>query len=168
MTTTKKAKNTIILDHEHNKLVMTKTFAKKSTDVRSDEYRILQEVRNAYPTYAVITREIKKNKDKESYKGLTYAYMRKYIDTVEENEESRVAAHAEMDRMVLISQCHSQSKRYPVIKKWFLDKYPEVKKFGVPKEEASAEEETAEVYETVVLPAKTTINVADFPTSKTA
>ena len=160
MTTTKKAKNTIILDHENNKLVMTKTFAKKSTDVRSEEYKILQEVRNAYPTYAVITREIKKNKDKESYKGLTYAYMREYIKTVEKNEEIREAVNAEMDRLILISQCHSQSKRYPVIKKWFLEKYPEVKQFGVPKqEEASAEEETAEVIETVVMPAKVNANV---------
>ena len=67
------------IDHENNKLVMTKTFAKKSTDVRSEEYKILQEVRNAYPTYAVITREIKKNSKKKSYRGLTYAYMREYI-----------------------------------------------------------------------------------------
>jgi len=59
----------------------------------------------------------------------------------------------------LISQCHSQSKRYPVIKKWFLEKYPEVKKFGVPKEEASAEDETAEVIETVMMPAKVNANV---------
>jgi len=155
--TTKKAKNTIILDHENGRLIMTKTFAKKAADVRSEEYEILQRVRNDYPTYIVVVREIKKNKNKESYKGLTYAYMRKYIDTVEENEEIKEAVHAEMDRMVLISQCHSQSKRYPVIKKWFLEKYPEVKKFGVPKEEASAEDEAAEVYETVVMPAKVNV-----------
>ena len=159
MTTTKKAKNTIILDHENGRLIMTKTFAKKAADVRSEEYEILQRVRNDYPTYIVVVREIKKNKNKESYKGLTYAYMRKYIDTVEENEEIKEAVHAEMDRMVLISQCHSQSKRYPVIKKWFLEKYPEVKKFGVPKEEASAEDETAEVIETVMMPAKVNANV---------
>jgi len=157
--TTKKAKNTIILDHENGRLIMTKTFAKKAADVRSEEYEILQRVRNDYPTYIVVVREIKKNKNKESYKGLTYAYMRKYIDTVEENEEIKEAVHAEMDRMVLISQCHSQSKRYPVIKKWFLEKYPEVKKFGVPKEEASAEDETAEVIETVMMPAKVNANV---------
>ena len=157
--TTKKAKNTIILDHENGRLIMTKTFAKKAADVRSEEYEILQRVRNDYPTYIVVVREIKKNKNKESYKGLTYAYMRKYIDSVEENEEIKEAVHAEMDRMVLISQCHSQSKRYPVIKKWFLEKYPEVKKFGVPKEEASAEDETAEVIETVMMPAKVNANV---------
>ena len=65
-----------------------------------------------------------------------------------------------MDRMILISQCHSQSKRYPEIKKWFLNKYPEVKKFGeTESEEASAEEETAEVIETVMMPAKANANV---------
>ena len=162
------AKNTIKVDFANNQIIIDKTFMKNASNVRSDEYALLERAMGNHPTFPVVVREIKKNPKKESYKGLTYAYMRKYIDTVEQNEETRLAVHAEMDRMVLISQCHSQSKRYPVIKKWFLDKYPEVKKFGVPKEEASAEEETAEVYETVVMPAKTTINVADFPTSKTA
>lgn len=37
--------------------------------------------------------------------------------------------------MIFISKCHSQAKRYPVIKNWFLDKYPEVKKFGISNEE---------------------------------
>jgi hypothetical protein len=30
----------------------------------------------------------------------------------------------------LIAACHSQAFRYPVIKKWFLTRYPEVAKFG--------------------------------------
>ena len=32
--------------------------------------------------------------------------------------------------MILISKCQQQSLRYPTIKSWFLDKYPEVAKFG--------------------------------------
>jgi hypothetical protein len=34
--------------------------------------------------------------------------------------------------MILVSQCHSKAFRYPVIKKWFLKKYPEIVKFGLP------------------------------------
>ena len=37
--------------------------------------------------------------------------------------------------MILISKCHSNAKRYPVIKNWFLEKYPEVKEFGMKKPE---------------------------------
>lgn len=37
----------------------------------------------------------------------------------------------ELEEMISISHCHSQSRRYPVIKKWFLDKYAQVLEFGV-------------------------------------
>ena len=32
--------------------------------------------------------------------------------------------------MQVIAACHSQAFRYPVIKKWFLAKYPEIANFG--------------------------------------
>lgn len=32
--------------------------------------------------------------------------------------------------MRVIAACHSQAFRYPVIKKWFLAKYPEIENFG--------------------------------------
>lgn len=38
-------KNTIKLDHENRRIVMDKTFAKLSEDVRNEEYDILQRVR---------------------------------------------------------------------------------------------------------------------------
>ena len=155
------AKNTIKVDFLNNKIIIDKTFMKKASDARSDEYALLERTMGNHPTYPVVVREIKKNPKKESYKGLTYEYMRKYIDTVEQNEETRLAVHAEMDRMILISQCHSQSKRYPIIKKWFLDRYEEITKFGMPvfeeeEKEASAVEEYSD---TVMMPAKLNANV---------
>ena len=45
--------------------------------------------------------------------------------------------------MRLIAECHSKAFRYPVIKAWFLDKYPEVKNFGM-KVEAAAEAQEQE------------------------
>ena len=54
-------KNVLKLDHEHQLLVMDRTFAKKSENTMSNEYRHLQDVRAAYPDYTVIRREIKKN-----------------------------------------------------------------------------------------------------------
>ena len=155
------AKNTIKVVFLNNKINIDKTFMKKASDARSDEYALLERTMGNHPTYPVVVREIKKNPKKESYKGLTYEYMRKYIDTVELNEETRLAVHAEMDRMILISQCHSQTHRYPVIRKWFLDKYEEITKFGMPvfeeeEKEASAVEEYSD---TVMMPAKVNANV---------
>lgn len=44
--------------------------------------------------------------------------------------------------MILISKCHSKAFRYPVIKAWFLDRYPEIKMFGLDVEEENESEET--------------------------
>jgi len=125
-------KNTLKIDFENSRIVMDRTFAKNVQNTNSEEYRHLQQVRRDYPTFAVVTRQIKKNPDKECYKGLTYKYMRFYIFT-HEPADKRKKVIEEFEELVLISQCHSQSKRYPVIKNWFLDRYPEIKEFGMPK-----------------------------------
>ena len=126
----KKIKNALTVNFEKNQIVMTRLFAQKCSDTRSEEYAHLQSVRRDYPDFTVVTRQIKKNPNKESYKGLTYQYMRDYIIT-HVTPEMEQAAVAEFDELVLISKCHSQARRYPIIKKWFLDKYPEVAMFGI-------------------------------------
>lgn len=35
------------------------------------------------------------------------------------------------DEKKLISECHSKARRYPVIKSWFLETFPEILKFGM-------------------------------------
>ena len=127
-------KNTLKIDFENSRIIMDRTFAKKVQNTNSEEYRHLQQVRKDYPTFKVETRQIKKNPNKETYKGLTYDYMRFYIFT-HEPADNRKNVIEEFEELVLISQCHSQSKRYPVIKNWFLNKYPEIKEFGISNEE---------------------------------
>lgn len=123
-------KNTIKLDHENGRIVMDRTFANLAVNVRTEEYKILQDVRLAYPTYIAVRRTIKKNPNRECYRGLTYDYMRDYIDRYE-SEETRESVQVELENMIQISRCHSQCKRYPVIKQWFLEKYQDVKNFGI-------------------------------------
>ena len=122
-------KNTLKIDFAEGKIIMDRTFAKNCINTRSEEYAQLQSVRRDYPTFAVVTRTIKKNPNKESYKGLTYQYMEDYIAT-HESEETVEAVLAEFAEMRLIAACHSKAFRYPTIKKWFLQKYPEVAIFG--------------------------------------
>ena len=79
----------------------------------------------------------------EHYKGLTYDYMRDYILRKESSVKAQ-SAIAEVDEMILLSKCHS--KRYPAIKSWFLEKYPEVKEYGVrTDEQLSAASQNAEL-----------------------
>ena len=124
-------KNTLKLDRSKGLIIMDRTFAKLSENTRSEEYAHLQQVRRDYPTYTVVLRQIKKNPNKECYKGLTYDYMYEYI-LRNEPVETRKAVIDELDEMILISKCHSKAKRYPVIKNWFLEKYPEIVEFGMP------------------------------------
>lgn len=140
--------NALFIDFEKNQLVMTRDFAQKCRNTLSTEYAHLQEVRRDYPTFAVVTREIKKNPNKESYKGLTYQYMEDYIIT-HESDETRESVLNEYFELRLITQCHSKAFRYPTIKKWFLNKYPEIVTFGK-----------------VAAPAPQTDNVTNFPTAE--
>lgn len=68
-------KNVLKLNHENCTIVMDRTFAKRSENTRSEEYTHLQQVRQDYPTYTVVRRQIKTNPKKENYKGLTYEYI---------------------------------------------------------------------------------------------
>lgn len=122
-------KTMLFVDFEKNLLVMNQAFAAKARNVRSEEYSLLQATRRDYPTYAVVKRRIKRNPQKETYAGLTYDYMRMYIATHEPKETvNDVMGH--FDNLLMISQCHCKARRYPVIKSWFLGKYPEIEGFG--------------------------------------
>lgn len=130
-------KNTLRLDHEKRAIVMDRTFAKLAEDTFSPEYEHLQKVRRDYPTYRTIRKTIKKNPQKETYAGLTYGYMEDYIIT-HETAETRKAVLDEFAELKLISECHAKGKRYPVIKNWFLEKYPAIKEFGMEKKTVEA------------------------------
>ena len=106
---------------------------------------MLQRARKDYPDYTPV---IKRNPDKETYKGLTYAYMERYI----ESHENAVEIMAEYRELRLISECHCKARRYPKIKKWFLKKYPEVEKFGIEEPDDEATTETGTNYEAVMAP----------------
>ena len=127
--------NYLRVEDEKRQLIMDRTFAKQAAIAGTPEYARLQDARRDYPTYAVTRRQIRKKPDQEHYKGLTYDYMRAYIaenvgkDTA--TDEEREAAVKEaldvLENKIFISKCHSNTQRYPAIRKWFLATYPEVK-----------------------------------------
>ena len=135
-------KNVLGVDFQKKSIIMDRTFAKNCTDTRSEEYAHLQNVRHDYPTFTVTTRSCKKNPEKESYKGLTYEYMEHYILT-HESKDTVLEVLDEYNELRLIAECHSTSRRYPVIKRWFLAKYPEIVEFGLLKIPMPATEKPA-------------------------
>lgn len=142
------AKSTVKVMYAEGIIEVNTTFAKMMANPLSDEYALLQKLKVENPGFKVCNRKIKSNPNKDTYKGLTYAYMRSYIIT-HETEATRVDVLHKFDELILISQCHGKRLRYPTIKKWFLAKYPEVAKFGVETVEA---ENTAEANSQNVVP----------------
>lgn len=122
-------KNTPKINHANRTIIMDRTFAKFAVDTRSEEYTHLQQVRRDYPNYQVVQRHIRTNSEKKTYKGLTYDYMEDYILT-HSDEKTRIANFNEYTEMRIIAECHGKAFRYPVIKGWFLAKYPEIASFG--------------------------------------
>ena len=123
-------KNTLKIDFENNAIIMDRTFAKNCSNTNSPEYAQLQRVRQDYPGFTVTTRHIKKNTEKETYAGLTYAFMEDYIITHETGAKQQEVME-EYEELRLVASCHSKGHRYPAIKRWFLAKYPEITEFGM-------------------------------------
>ena len=124
-------KNTLKMDFANNTIVMDRTFAKRSEDTHSDEYRHLQTVRKDYPDYKVVTRQIRRNPNKKTYSGLTYAWMEDYM--LKHGDDAEVQkALSEYRKLRLIGSVQGKGKGYPVIKQWFLERYPEIEEFGMP------------------------------------
>ena len=72
-------KGTIRIDHLNKNILISAAFAKAAMNIQGEEYKTLVEVRSLHQDYNVIKREIKKNPEKESYRGLTYEYIEQYI-----------------------------------------------------------------------------------------
>lgn len=144
-------KNTLRVNSNARVLVMDRTFAKYAANVRNEEYGILQRARQDYPTYAVVTRRIKRNLNRETYAGLTYQYMENYILT-HEDVDTVDKVMAEYRELRLISECHCKARRYPAIKSWFLKKYPEIEEFGQKKLDEQSTTNTDSEYTVVMEP----------------
>lgn len=120
-------KGTIRVDHISKNILISRAFSTASMHINSEEHKTLTKIKSVYSDYLVILREIKKNPQKESYRGLTYEYMERYIE-LHDGRNSK--AMNEYKELRLIAECHSI--RYAHIKKWFLKNYPEIEDFSTP------------------------------------
>ena len=122
----------MIVDPETSSILISSAFAKKCFIPGTTEYKKLAAVRVDYPDFGIVKRAFKTNAKQDHFKGLNYDYMRYYIRKVEgENAPALKILEDKID----ISKAHSTGKRYPIVKAWFLERYPEVATFGLSEEE---------------------------------
>ena len=110
---------------------VSSSFYKKASVAGTPEYNQLMAVRAQNAGFQTVVRRFKTNKTQDRYKGLTYEFMREYLARVKDADGMK-----ELENMINISKCHSAGFRYPVIKSWFLKRYPEIESFGAAPDEA--------------------------------
>ena len=104
-----------------------------------DEYKMLQEVRRDYPGYKVVIITRKPSSKKDTYKGLTYDYMEKYIKAHDDKDQS-IMAEYEMLRGISEEAIEALAEpcSYLEIRDWFLKTFPAIAEFHKKREAALA------------------------------
>ena len=101
-------------------LEVTKTFAKAASRYGSEAYMKLRSARNR-STAA---------KKKDSFKGLTYAYMEKYIEAHDDEKGTAMKKFLDLrGRSDEAKEALAESCSYKEIKTWFLGQYTEINEF---------------------------------------
>ena len=67
------------INENTRRIILSKKEMTAASRFGSDNYKALQEARRDYPGFTVTTITRKVNTQRETYKGLTYKYMEKYI-----------------------------------------------------------------------------------------
>ena len=110
-------------------LEITKTFAKAASRYGSEAYMKLRSARNDFPDFKVVIRSTTAKKQ-TCFKGLTYAYMEKYIEA--HDDENRTTMKKFLDlrgQSDEAKEALAESCSYNEIKGWFLDQYKEINQF---------------------------------------
>ena len=128
-------KRPIRINRPEQTIFVSKPFLKRANLYGTEESKMLEEARAAYPDFKVVPRSIAKSNKKRPYLRVSYAYMERYISS-HENAEKRMKEYEEMR---FRAECHEVP--FSEVKKWFVACYPEIDDFTP--EDFKKEKETA-------------------------
>ena len=117
----------ISVDFVMNTINITEAFYKAASDITTDEYKTLGEVRTSNPQMRVVIQKAASKSARNAAKGLSYKYMRRFISLLDSENLScfdEVLLHYEglgFDNLEV----------YQYVKEWFLENYPDHKKMIV-------------------------------------
>ena len=109
-------KKNAIIYIDYTTAQVTKAFEKQARIFGTEEYKVWKAYREDFPAAKMVTKTIKKNPNKKSYKNLTYANMELFI--TEQNSELLV----ELRKQIKLSKV--QSNPYRAVLAWFLSEFP--------------------------------------------
>ena len=113
------------------KIEMSKNEAKAAGKINSDEFNALRQLMEMYPGYEI---QIKiPAKRKSEFSKLDYKYMKEYI---KKHDDGNGTIMAEFNELIALDKKnkvegaeHLEAASFIEVKKWFLAKFPEIKKY---------------------------------------
>ena len=111
-------KNAIITINDKEAQV-TKAFAKQARIFGTPEYREWKEFLNENPGFKMVTKTIKKNANKRTYKNLTYANMERFLKSQDNGEELLKKFNTAKEAAAI------QQNPYRAVLAWFLQAFPD-------------------------------------------
>ena len=118
------------INQKNQTIEMSKKFAKAAAVFGSKEYRQLQEVRQDYPNFRVVTISRKAVAKKETVKGLSYEYMERYIQKYDDDKKSIMAEYLMLrGKTAEAEEALAESCTYLEMREWFLKKFPAIAQF---------------------------------------
>lgn len=111
------------INFKKNTIEMTKAVAQKASKYGSDEYYELIKVRGDFPTFEV--KVVANPRRKTEFKGLNYAYMKKYIEKCQKDNKEEI-----MEKFInlTVKKDDCEVASYIEVKNWFLATFPEIVK----------------------------------------
>lgn len=140
-------KNLFAYDFVNNTIVASKTTLKKASVPNSPEYKALMKLMKQNPRFTVVEKQIKEATGKQTYKGLTEAFIKSYI-SIQENAVELTKQFEEAKKM----------GKFPLVRRWFLDKF---KNFNM--ETAKEELKKATIKKVISISAGQQEKVLDLP-----
>ena len=113
------------------KIEMSKNEAKAAGKIGTPEFEELRQYTAMYPGFEIQIKAPAKRK--VEFRGLTYEYMRGYIQKHDDENGTIMAEFRELiaqDKKDKVEGAeHLEATGYLDVKKWFLAKFPEIKKY---------------------------------------
>ena len=138
-------KNAIIYINDTEAQV-TKAFAKQARIFGTPEYKLWKEYRKDFPEAQMVTKTIKKNATKRTYKNLTYVNMERFLKS--QNNADQLLKEFKVKK----EAAAIQQNPYRAVLAWFLQTFPDYDNYkafftgeDMESEETSTEKASANV-----------------------
>ena len=117
------------INYEMKKIEITKAESKEAGNPTSAKFEELMKLRSIFPDFEIIIKKTSVKRD--TYKGLDYDFMKKYIED-HDNSDENLKEFYKLRGMNENGEREAQIEEhsYGEIKMWFLSTFPEIEKFN--------------------------------------